>query len=119
MKLCLPFSILSALLLVGCGEKSNAPAPVTNAPAASGGSVLTAPVDYLNAAVKQEKAAFKTIDTTSLNKAIMMFQVQEGQLPKDLDELVAKKYIPLIPTPPVGSKLVYNATKGVVTVEKQ
>jgi hypothetical protein len=48
-----------------------------------------------------------------------MFQVQEGRLPNDLDELVAKKYIPLIPTPPVGTKLVYNATKGTVTVEKQ
>jgi len=110
-------SILAALLLTGCGEKSGQPAATTNAPAASG-SMLTAPVDHLNTAVKQEKEAFKTIDTTSLNKAIEMFQVQEGRLPNDLDELVAKKYIPLIPRPPAGTKLMYNATKGIVTVEK-
>jgi hypothetical protein len=119
MKSLFSFSILSAWLLVGCGEKSSQPATTTNAPAASSGSVLTAPVDYLNSVVKQQKEATKTIDTTSLNKAIDMFQVQEGRLPKDLDELVAKKYIPLIPIPPVGTKLVYNATKGTVSVEKQ
>jgi len=119
MKSLLSILILAALLLVGCGEKSSKPAATTNAPAASSGSVLTAPVDYLNSAVKQQKEATKTIDTTSLNKAIDMFQVQEGRLPKDLDELVAKKYIPLIPMPPTGYRISYNQTKGVVTVEKE
>ena len=111
-------SILTALLLAGCGEKSSTPEPTTNAPAASGGSVLTSPVDYLNTAVKQQKDAVKTIDTTSLNKAIELFQVQEGRLPTNLNELVTKKYIPLIPTPPAGTELLYNSTKGTVSVEK-
>jgi len=118
MKSLRSISILAALLLAGCGEKSSQPATTTNAPAAASGSVLTAPVDHLNDAVKQQRNAVKTIDTTSLNKAIEMFQVQEGRLPSDLDELVAKKYIPLIPIPPAGTKLVYNATKGTVSVEK-
>lgn len=61
----------------------------------------------------------KTVDVTALNKAIDLFQVQEGRLPKDLEELVAKKYIPEMPIPPVGSKLSYNQTKGIVTIEKQ
>jgi len=118
MKSLLVVSILTALLLAGCGEQSSGPAATTNAPAASGSSVLTAPVDHLNTAVKQQKEAVKTIDTTSLNKAIELFQVQEGRLPKDLKELVTKKYIPLIPTPPVGTELLYNSTKGTVSVEK-
>ena len=111
-------SMLSVFLFVGCGEKSGAPAPKTNAPAASG-SALTAPADYLKSAAKQQQNAVKTIDVTALNQAVALFQVQEGRLPNDLDELVAKKYIPQIPTPPVGSKLVYNATQGTVSVEKQ
>ena len=114
--------ILSAglgLALVGCSDSSNKPVPAsTNAPASSG-NPLTAPVDYLNAATKAQQSAVKTVDTTSLNKAIEMFNVQEGRFPKDLDELVAKKYFPLIPTPPFGTKIVYDAKAGTVKVVKQ
>jgi len=119
MKLPTYVLVLAALLLAGCGEKSSQSASTTNAPAASGGNALTAPADYLNSAVKQQKEAFKTIDTTALNKAIELFQVQEGKLPKDLEELVAKKYIPEMPIPPAGTKISYNQTKGIVTIEKQ
>jgi hypothetical protein len=108
--------ILPAVLLVGCGEKSGQPAAATNAP--SGGSALTAPADYLKSAANAHHSAVRTVDTTALNKAVDLFQVQEGRLPKDLDELVAKKYIPQIPLPPEGSKIVYNASTGKVTVEK-
>ena len=112
-----PFiSITAAILLAGCGEKS----AKTNPPSdSSGGSVLTAPVDYLNAAAKAEKKAVKTVDVTSLNKAIELFNVQEGRNPKDLNELVQKKYIPKIPEAPFGSKIVYDANTGTVTIEKQ
>jgi len=117
MKSKLLMLIVPGLLLVGCGEKSGTAPAATNAPA-NGGSVLTAPVEHLKSAVNAKQNMVKTVDTTALNKAIDMFQVQEGRLPNDLDELVAKKYIPEIPLPPAGSKIVYNATKGVVTVEK-
>ncbi|MSU56585.1 MAG: hypothetical protein EXS35_00115 [Pedosphaera sp.] len=119
MKISLLFSAALGLVLVGCGDSSNKPAPgATNAPASSG-SPLTAPVDYLKSATDARHDMVKTVDVTSVNKAIEMFNVQEGHFPKELNELVTKKYIPLIPTPPFGSKLEYDATAGTVKVVKQ
>ena len=118
MKTTFLFVAALGLLLVGC-NKEPAPASQTTNSSARGDSVVTAPVDYLNAAVKAEQRAIKTVDVTSLNKAIELFNVQEGRLPKDLNELVAKKYIPLIPTPPAGSKIEYDASAGTVKVVKQ
>jgi PBP1b-binding outer membrane lipoprotein LpoB len=106
-----------ALLLAGCGEKSDKPAGGTNA--ASGGSLVTAPVDYLSTITKGEQTAVKTIDTTSLNQAIQLFNVEKGRNPKDLNELVKEKYIPQVPTPPFGTKLDYDANSGTVKVVKQ
>ena len=109
--------IAASLLLAGCGEKSDKPAGgATNA---SSGSVLTAPVDYIKAAGKAENVAIKTIDTTSLNQAVQLFNVDKGRNPKDLNELVEQKYIPQIPPAPFGMKLVYDANSGKVTTEKQ
>ncbi len=110
--------IAAGLVLIGCGEKSSKSAQTTNATSSSG-SVLTAPVDYLAAAARAQRSAVKTIDTTSLNKAIQLFGVEHGRNPKDLNELVEQKYIPQIPTPPYGTKLVYDANSGEVTVVNQ
>lgn len=120
MKIAFLIPVAVGLLLVGCSDSSKSPAPsaATNTPTASG-NPLTAPVDYLNSAVKAQQSAVKTVDVTSLNKALEMFNVQEGRFPKDLNELVSKKYIPLIPTPPFGSKIEYDATAGTVKVVKQ
>ena len=104
--------MFASLLLAGCGDNSSKSG-------SSGGSPLTAPVDYLNSATKAEQSAVKTVDTTALKSAIDMFNVQEGRYPKDLNELVEKNYIPKIPTPPFGTKIVYDATTGTVKVEKQ
>src|SRR5262245_1509446 len=106
---------LAALLLAGCGEKSNPPAAGSNS-SSSGSSPATAPADYLNAMGKAQQNAVKTVDTTSVNKAIQMFNVDQGRNPNDLNELVEKKYMPQIPTPPPGSKLDYDATAGTVRV---
>ena len=112
------FSLAASLFLLGCGDSSQKPAPAsTNAPT-TGGHPLTAPVDYLNAATKAQQSATKTVDVTSLNKALELFNVQEGRFPKDLNELVAKKYIPQIPTPPFGTKIEYDANTGTVKVVK-
>ncbi len=108
------------LFLLGCGNSdSNKPAAQATNASSSGGSLLTAPVDYLNAAAKAEQSAIKTVDTSSLNKAIDQFNVEKGRYPKDLDELVAEKYIPQIPPVPYGTKLSYDAVSGRVTVVKQ
>src|SRR6185295_10680146 len=100
------------LLLAGCGDKPNQPAQKTNTD--SSGNPLTAPVDYLSAVAKAQQTAVKTVDVTSLNKAIEMFNVDKGRFPKTLDELVAEKFIPEIPKPPYGTKIVYDADAGKV-----
>jgi hypothetical protein len=106
-----------AALLAGCGEKSNS-ASGTNSTSSSG-NLATAPADYLNAAVKAEHSAVKTVDTTSLNQAIQLFNVDKGRYPKDLNELVQERYIPKVPDVPFGNKLVYDEKAGRVSVVKQ
>jgi hypothetical protein len=108
--------LTALLLLAGCGEKSGGTASQTNA---SGGSVLTAPVDYLGAIGKAQQSSISKIDTLSLDKAIEQFQADKGRNPKDLDELVQDKYISKIPTPPYGMKIDYDADSGQVKVVKQ
>ena len=45
--------------------------------------------------------------------------MQEGRFPNDLKELVEKKYMPVVPTPPAGSKLDYDAKAGTVKIVSQ
>ena len=78
--------------------------------------LLTAPVDYLGAVAKAKKSAEKTVETVSLNQAIQQFSAAEGRYPKDLNELVTEKYLPKLPDPPYGMKIVYDAAKGEVKV---
>jgi hypothetical protein len=113
-------TVLTAFFLAGCSDnsQSSSSSPSTNT-ANSSGSPLTAPADYLNAIAKGKQSAEKTIDTTALDKAIQMFGVDHGRNPKDLNELVQQKYIPKIPDAPYGTKLVYDANSGTVTVQKQ
>ena len=69
--------------------------------------------------MKNQQAAVKTIDTTSLDQAIQLFSVQNGRNPKDLNELVEQKFIPKIPETPFGTKLVYDASAGTVKIVNQ
>lgn len=126
---------LFALLLflaAGCGKPKASTPPgggstntaaaasaATNQPNYSSGNPLTAPVDYLGAVGAAQKRAVKTIDLTSLTQAIQLFQSMEGRLPKDLNELVAERYIGKIPDAPYGSKIVYDAKTGQVKVVPQ
>jgi hypothetical protein len=118
MKTLFCFSLSASLLLIGCGESSDKPAQPTNG-ATSGSSVLSAPADYVGALGKAKQTAVKTADTTSLNQAIQMFNVDQGRNPKDLNELVEKKFISKIPDAPYGMKLDYDATAGMVKVVPQ
>jgi hypothetical protein len=99
------FFLSAALLIAGCGDEKSNP--------------VTAPVDYVGTAVKQQQSAIKTVDTTALNQAVQLFNVQEGHYPKDLNELVEKKYIGKLPDAPVGMKLSYDANAGKVAVVKE
>ena len=118
MRIAFCLALGASLLLAGCGKPSEKPAPPTNS-AASGSSPLSAPADYLGALGKAQQAAVKTVDTTSLNQAIQMFNVEQGRYPKDLNELVVEKYLPKIPAAPYGMKLEYDPTTGKVKVAKQ
>jgi hypothetical protein len=107
------------MVLAGCDQKSASTTSASTNAASSGGNPLTAPVDYLGAAAKAQQQAVKTVDTASIDRAIQMFGVEHGRNPKDLNELVQEKYMPKIPQPPYGTKLVYDANAGTVRVEKQ
>ena len=117
MKTSCLLSVALAALLVGCSKESTPPAQTTNT--ATGGNPLNAPGEYLGGLAKGHQNAVKTVDTTSLNNAIQLFQVDKGRFPKDLNELVTEKFIPKIPDAPAGMKIVYDATAGTVKVVKQ
>jgi hypothetical protein len=111
------FAALVAALLVSCSQE---PAPSTQTTnTAAGGTPSEAPGGYLGGLAKGHQNAVKTVDTTSLNQAIQLFQVDKGRFPKDLNELVAEKFIPKIPDAPAGMKIVYDANAGTVKVVKQ
>ena len=69
--------------------------------------------------MRGQQVAVKTIDTTSLNQEVRLFNAQEGRYPADLNELVTKQYIGKLPEAPVGMKLSYDATTGKVAVVPQ
>jgi hypothetical protein len=111
-------AVAGILILVGCGQNSSKSASGTNTSTVSA-NPLDAPGEYVGALVKGQQAAVKTVDIASINKAIQMFNVEEGRNPKDLNELVEKKYLPRIPDVPHGTKLVYDANAGKVSVVNQ
>ena len=117
MKTFLSLCMALVFFALGCGKSSSQKTQTTNT--ASDGSVITAPVDYLGALAKAKKSTEKTVDTIALNQAIQMFEVQEGRFPKDLNEMVEKKVIRVIPQAPIGSKIEYDAVSGTVKVVKQ
>lgn len=118
MKRAFYLSLAASLALVGCGKQSGQPGPATNGTAGAS-SPLSAPADYVGALGKAQQTAVKTVDTTSLNQAIQMFNVDQGRNPKDLNELVEKKFIPKLPETPRGMKLDYDAAAGKVKGVKE
>ena len=119
MKLPTVFLLGAAIALVACNDKSTTSTPASGTNAAKGSSPLTAPVDYLGAVAGAQQTAVKTVDTVSLNQAVQQFEVDHGRNPKDLNELVDQKYIPKLPQPPYGFKIVYDANTGTVSVQKE
>lgn len=109
--------ITATLLFAGCNDASP-PADAKTKPE-NGDNLATAPVDYLKSSANAQKRAVKTIDTTALNKAIETFYVQEGRFPKDLYELVEKKFMKILPEPPVGMELNYDTNSGIVTIDRK
>jgi hypothetical protein len=102
MKFPLIILALGVLILGGCSDSdSNS---VSDAAGAMG---------------RSNAKAVGTIDLTSIDKAIQLFNVNEGRFPKDLDELVQSKLIGKIPDAPVGMKIAYDASTGKVSLVPQ
>jgi hypothetical protein len=104
--------LAGALAVGGCGKEQTAPAPAQSASQPKGDG-------YLGTLVRGQQVAVKGIDTAALNQEIQLFNVQEGRLPRDLNELVTKQYLPKLPDAPAGMKLSYDAAQGKVTVVPQ
>ena len=111
--------LLVPSLLTACGEKQSSKAASGTNAASSQGSPLTAPVDYLGAVGKGQQTAEKVIETTSIERAIDMFKIDQGRNPKSLDELVKEGFLPKIPAPPYGMKIDYDPASGRVKLVKQ
>jgi len=111
---------LASVWLVSC-SRENPPAPpasvATNPPAAFE-NPLNAPADYGKALVNAQESAVKTVDLAALTRAIEMFQVDKGRYPKNLEELVAGKYIGQIPPAPAGMRILYDPVSGTVKIVK-
>jgi hypothetical protein len=107
--------LAGALVIVGCGKEQSTPPPAAPAPNASQGNHD----GYLGTLVKGQQVAVKGIDTAALNQEVQLFNVQEGRLPKDLNELVTKQYLPKLPDAPAGMKINYDAAQGKVSVVPQ
>jgi hypothetical protein len=108
-------TLLATMLLLGCNDASQQPQKSSDK---SGGSVASAPADYLKSAAQSQQKAVKAIDLVAINKAIEAFYVQEGRFPKKLEELEEKGFIRVIPLPPPGKKINYNTNSGVVEIEE-
>ena len=108
---------LACLVLGGCGGQESPKPAATNT--VNTDNPLQAPAAYLATLDRANQRAIKTVDLTSLNKAIQAFEAEEGRRPKDLNELVSMKYLSKLPAPPRGMKFVYDANTGTVKVEAQ
>jgi hypothetical protein len=107
------------LLLTACSKDGSSSSSQTNATPAASENPLDAPARYGSALARGQKLAEKTVDVAALTKAIEMFQVDKGRLPKDLNELVAGGFIRQIPPAPSGMKIVYDPNTGAVKMQPQ
>jgi hypothetical protein len=106
MKPFVPLLVGLGLVLCGCDKKPEAAKP------AVGDNPLTAPADYVGAALKAQQHAVKTLGKVSLDQAIKAFSGQEGRNPTNLQELVSSGVLPQLPEPPTGMKFSYNPATG-------
>ena len=117
MKPLLAITAAAALLLAGCSQNGETTAAGTND--YGSGNPLSAPADYVGAVGQAQKHAVRQVDLASLKKAIQMFEVSEDRLPTNLNEVVAKRYLPEMPEPPPGSRIIYNARTGDVQIRRE
>lgn len=105
-------TLLTAVALLGCGQKDQAKKSQDDS--AGVGNAVTAPLDYLAAQGKAKKFAEKTITAAELTSAIQKFNAMEDRFPRDLNELVQQHYLQAPPAAPKGMRWHYDAQTGAV-----
>lgn len=98
-----------ALALTACSPDPK-PEPKKE-PSKLGENPVAAPLDYIAAVGKAQKASIGQLEKARLIDAIQKFEASESRPPKDLNELVPG-FIPAIPPAPKGMRLEYNAGDG-------
>lgn len=107
-----------AVALIGCGKKEETKTTPSSFNAAisnnSSGNPLSAPVDYLGGVAKGQQTAVKSIDLSTLKKAIELFHAMEDRYPTDLNELVKQGHLRELPKAPYGIRIDYDPQTGTV-----
>lgn len=98
-------------LLVACNGSDSKPAETKQEPQKLGENPVAAPLDYIAAIGKAQKASIGRLEQARLVDAIQKFEASEGRPPKELTELVPG-FIPAIPPAPKGMRLEYKAADG-------
>lgn len=76
-----------------------------------GDNPVAAPLDYIAAIGKAQKASLGRLEQAKLIDAIQKFEASESRPPKELSELVPN-FLPALPPAPAGMKLEYKAADG-------
>lgn len=112
MKLQLLPALALTALLAACNGSDSKPAEPKKEPSKLGENPVAAPLDYIAAVGKAQRANMSRLDQAKLVDAIQKFEAGESRPPKDLEELVTMKYIAAIPPAPKGMKLEYKPEDG-------
>ena len=134
MRTVLAMSIVSGLLLCGCGAKQEPPAPEPQAadtepePAPPAEETKPAeppekapapepaaakkPSGYLETVVRQPKRIRTKFNDLALKQCLEAYKAMNGEYPKTLDDLKKEGMPP--PPPPAGKKYEYDAKTGTV-----
>lgn len=99
------------VLLAACSRSDSKPAEAKPEQQKLGDNPVAAPLDYIAAIGKAQKASLGRLETARLVDAIQKFEASESRPPKELAELVPG-FIPALPPAPKGMKLEYKAADG-------
>jgi hypothetical protein len=105
------FAAAAMASLCACNDAPKPKAEAPKAPQKLGENPVAAPLDYIAAVGKAQKASLGRLETAKLIDAIQKFEASESRPPKDLSELVPG-FLPALPPAPAGMKLEYKAADG-------
>lgn len=122
--------------LTGCGKKASerraraevAAQAAETTPAAQPTAATQAPTPqatpeksaadkygYVGVVISARTSADRKVDVIQVQSAINLFAAQEGRAPATLQELVERKYLPVLPALPHGYRYAYDRATSKVT----